>query len=241
VSSNAACEEVEDSLRAIGNPRYGEAIRTDRRSELLYFGIGVPELRARVKRGFSFYAEPPAAVLATWDRLWRESAYGDVLFAAIEYYRKAPKRQPPELWDVIRTWIDRVDNWAHADTLAGLYSELLERDRDAVYPQLQAWNAPERSEWERRISLVSLIHYSGKNAVFMPLELVLPMVSNCLEADRYYVQTAVGWVLRETGNAYPAAVRGYLEANAARLSRHALSRAIERWPAAEKARIRAFR
>jgi 3-methyladenine DNA glycosylase AlkD len=233
--------EVEDALRAIGNLRYGEAIRADRRSEMLYFGIGVPELRARVKQGFSFYAAPPDAVLTTWDELWRESAYGDVLFAAIEYYRKAPMRQPAGLWDVIRHWIDRVDNWAHADSLAGLYSEVLERDRDAVYPQLSAWNATERSEWERRISLVSLIHYSGKNAVFMPLELVLPMVSNCLGDDRYYVQTAVGWVLRETGNAYPAEVRGYLEANAARMTSTSLTRAIERWSASEKAAIRALR
>ncbi len=233
--------EVEDALRAIGNPRYGEAIRADRRSALLYFGIGVPELRARVKQGFSFYAEPPDTVLATWDGLWRESAYGDVLFAAIEYYRKAPKRQPAGLWDVVRHWIARVENWAHADTLAGLYSELLERDRERVYPQLQAWNAAGRSEWERRVSLVSLIHYSGKNAVFMPLEFVLPMVSSCLADDRFYVQTAVGWVLRETGNAYPADVRGYLEANAARMTSTALTRAIERWSALEKAAIRALR
>ena len=118
---------------------------------------------------------------------------------------------------------------------------LLERDRDAVYSQLSAWNATERSEWERRISLVSLIHYSGKNAVFMPLELVFPMVSNCLGDDRYYVQTAVGWVLRETGNAYPAEVRGYLEANAARMTSTSLTRAIERCSASEKAAIRALR
>lgn len=238
---DAPLAEVEDALRAIGNPRYGEAIRADRRSELRYFGIGVPELRARVKRGFAFYAEPPDRVLATWDRLWRESAYGDVLFAALEYYRKAPKRQPPGFWQTIRDWIDRVDNWSHADTLAGLYSEVLERARDSVYPQLQAWNAPDRSEWERRVSIVSLIHYSGKNAVFMPLELVLPMVSNCIEDDRYYVQTAVGWVLRETGNVHRAEVRAYLEAKAARMTRTALTRAIERWPTDEKARIRALR
>ena len=233
--------EVEEALRAIGNPRYGAAIRADRRSEMLYFGIGVPELRARVKQGFSFYTEPPEAVLATWDGLWRESEHGDVLFAALEYYRKAPKRQPPGLWQVIRKWLPRVDNWSHADALAGLYSELLERDRAAVYPQLQAWNAPARSEWERRISLVSLIHYSGKNAVFMPLELVLPMVSNCLDDHRYYVQTAIGWVLREMGNAYPMEVRAYLEARAPEMSSTALTRAIERWPAGEKAAIRSLR
>lgn len=67
-----------------------------------------------------------------------------------------------------------------------------------MYPQLETWNASE-SEWLRRISIVSLIHYNGKNAVFMTLDKVLPLVSNCLEDDRHYVQKAVGWELREMG------------------------------------------
>lgn len=179
-------------------------------------------------------------MLGVWDELWRESPYGEVLFAAIEYYRKAPKRQPPGFWETIRGWIGRVDNWAHADALAGLYSEVLARDVDAVYPQLERWNIAE-DEWERRISIVSLIHYSGKNAVFMPLAAVLPLVTNLLEDHRYYVQTAVGWVLREMGNAYPVESREYLVVNGGRMSAAAFSRAIERRPAAEKAELRAAR
>lgn len=233
--------EVEGALREIGDPRYGAAVRADRGSSLEYFGVGALELRARVKQGFSFSSKPAEEVLAVWDGLWRESRYGEVLFAALEYYKKAPKRQPEGFWPVIRGWIGRVDNWAHADTLAGVYSEVLEREFDAVYPQIEVWNGAERSEWERRISLVSLIHYSGKNAVFLPLELVLPLVSNCLADGRYYVQTAVGWVLREMGNVYPAEVRAYLEEHGAVMSAGAFSRAIERRRAEEKGELRALR
>jgi len=202
--------------------------------------VGVPELRTRVRQGFSFYSLSPEELLSVWDELWRESPYGEVLFAAIEYYRKSPKRQPPRFWETIRGWIDRVDNWAHADALAGLYSEVLAREVDAVYPQLERWNSSE-SEWERRISIVSLIHYSGKNAVFMQLPSVLPLVTNLLEDHRYYVQTAIGWVLREMGNAYPAEVREYLVSNGARMSAAAFSRAIERRTAPEKAELGAAR
>jgi 3-methyladenine DNA glycosylase AlkD len=193
-----------------------------------------------VKRGFSFYGLPADEVLAVWDDLWHESPYGEVLFAAIEYYHRSPKRQTANFWPVIRGWIGRIDNWAHADGLAGLYSQALERDVATVLPQLEAWNRSE-DEWEKRISIVSLIHYSGKNAVFMPAETVLPLVTNLLDDRRHYVQTAVGWVLREMAHAYPAEVKVYLEAHAQQMSGAAFSRAIERMSADEKAELRRLR
>jgi 3-methyladenine DNA glycosylase AlkD len=96
-----------------------------------------------------------------------------------------------------------------------------------VYPQLEAWNR-EADQWLRRISLVSLIHYSGKNAVFMPLDRVLPLVTACLADEREYVQKAVGWVLREMGNAYPDEVGAYLEEHRAAISAAAFRRATAR-------------
>jgi 3-methyladenine DNA glycosylase AlkD len=236
----AVHDEVVSALRAIGDPRYGAAVRADRRSELEYLGIGFPELRARVKRGFSFYGEPSERVLHLWDGLWKESPYGEVLFAVMEYYRKAPKRRPVGFWAVAKGWIGRIDNWAHADVLGGLYSELLEEEPGSVLPTLRKWNTAE-GLWHRRVSLVSLIHYSGKNAVFMPPGTVLPMVTNCLADERYYVQTAIGWVLREMGNAYPDEILTYLRANVGVLSAEALSRAIERRSPEEKAELRALR
>src|SRR5262249_16199919 len=137
------------------------------------------------------------------------------------------QRVGPELWPVIRQWVDRVDNWCHSDGPSAIYSRILERNFEEIYPQMVSWNTAE-SEWRRRISLVSLIHYTGKNAVFLPLKKVLPLVSNCIDDPRYHVQTAVGWVLREMGTAFADQVMSYLEAHAKRMSTPAFSRAIER-------------
>jgi len=233
--------EVAQALTAIGNPELGEAIRNDRGSQLEHLGIRFPELRKRVKQGFSFYDLPQDEVLAVWDELWRSSPYGDVLFAALEYY--APivrKRFSPSLWPTIRHWSGRVDNWCHSDGLSGLYSRALEHYPDEVYPQIQAWNAAE-GEWLRRISLVSLVHYSGRNAVFLPPDRVLPLVSNCLGDARHYVQTAMGWVLREMGQVYPDEIAEYLETHAPAMSASAFSRAIERRSPDSRAALREVR
>ena len=233
--------EVAQALTAIGNPELGEAIRKDRGSELEHLGIRFPELRKRVKRGFSFYDLPEEQVLEVWDALWKSSPYGDVLFAALEYYAPiARKHVNPRLWPVIRHWSGRVDNWCHSDGLSGLYSRALERYPDDVFPQIHVWNGAEGG-WLRRISIVSLVHYSGKNAVFLPPDKVLPLVSNCLGDTRHHVQAAVGWVLREMGQVYPDEVGGYLETHASAMSASAFSRAIERRSADDRARLRGLR
>ena len=233
-------DEVVAALVAIGNPQRGEAIRLDRGSYMQHLGIGFPALRARVKQGFSFSRLPEAEVLAIWDALWRTSPYGDVLFAALETL--APivrKRVPPALWPTVRPWSERVDNWCHSDALSAIYSRVLEAHFEAVYPQLQAWNASP-SEWLRRISLTSLIHYSGKNAVFLSPEQMLPLVANCVADHRKYVELAVGWVLRELGHVHPDEVSAFLERHVAGMSSRAYTRAIERRAPAERAQLMAM-
>ncbi len=233
--------EVLRELTAIGNPAFGEAVQRDRGSQLKHLGIKFPALRRRVKQGFSFYTLPEEQVLEVWNALWQTSPYGDVLFAALEFYAPIVRKQvDPDLWSVVRSWSHRVDNWCHSDGLSSLYSRVLESYPAEVYPQLVLWNR-HKSEWLRRISLVSLIHYSGKNAVFLPPEKVLPLVSNCLDDQRYYVQTAVGWVLREMSRVYGSEIMKYLESHAGRISTSAFSRAIERLNTKERTRLRDVR
>ena len=233
--------EVSEALTAISSPAYGKAVQEDRGSRLQHLGITFPDLRRRVRQGFSFYQLPEEQVLAVWDFLWRTSPYGDVLFAALEFYSPiVRKRASPALWAVVRQWSDRVDNWCHCDGLSAIYSRILESHVAEVYPQLVSWNRAE-DEWCRRISLVSLIHYSGKNAVFLPPAKVLPLVSNCLDDNRYYVQMAVGWVLREMGHVYVREITQYLESQATKMSAPAFSRAIERRKPEERIRLRKVR
>lgn len=229
--------EVEKALLAIGNPAFGRAIQQDRGSQLKHLGIKFPSLRQRIKQGFSFYELPQEQVLEVWDALWQISPYGDVLFAALEFYTPIVRKQVNvDLWHVVRQWSKRVDNWCHSDALSAMYSQILESDFKKVYPQLVLWNQSE-SEWLRRISLVSLIHSSGRKAVFLTPQKVLPFVSNCLDDERYYVQTAVGWVLREMGNIYKNEITQYVETHAERMSTPAFSRAMEKQNPKERARL----
>lgn len=233
--------EIVEALLAMGDSARGAAIQKDRGSKLKHLGISFPNLRKRVKKGFSFYDLPENEILGIWDGLWKHSEYGDVLFVAIEFYVPVVKKQvPANLWGVTSHWIERVDNWCHCDNLCNVYSRILEDQFSAVYPTLKVWNQAD-NQWKRRSSLVSLIHYSGKNAVFLDPQKVLPLVSNCLDDERYYVQTAVGWVLREMGQVYKGEITKYIEGNIQALSTLAFSRAIERRSPTEKNRLKKLR
>ena len=233
-------DEVLLALQELGDPGFGMHMAKDRRSEMRYVGIRVPALRSRVRQGFSFYGLEPVEVLDVWDDLWMGSQWGDVLFAAEEYYRPIVRRQVmPEMWPVMRRWIERVDNWAHSDVLSWTYSRLVEAEPEAVLPVLRRWNAAE-DLWPKRVSIVSLIHY-GKNAAFLPPDVVLPMLENCIEDSRYYMQRSVGWVLRDMWRAYPEEVGAYVMKVLPRIAPAAFTRAIERHPKEERARLRALK
>ncbi|MCY4128314.1 MAG: DNA alkylation repair protein [Gammaproteobacteria bacterium] len=226
--------EVLKELAAIGSPSFALHTPKDRKSELEYSGVRVPERRKLSRKGFSFFDHPESEVISIWDDLFMHSPNGDVLFCALDYLRfRVPKSVSPDLWSVIRNWVKRVENWAHSDEMSWVYSYVLEAYFDEVFEDLVMWNKTNEL-WPKRISIVSLIHYTGKNAVFLPPDVVFPMVERCVDDDRYYMQKATGWVLREMHRGYPNEVEDFLSTHLARIGNSALTRAVERMEKCER-------
>jgi 3-methyladenine DNA glycosylase AlkD len=227
--TEAAHAEVLSALHAIGNPQRGEAIRIDRGSALQHLGIGFPALRQRVLRpGFSFSRAPLEEQLRIWNLLWRHSPVADVLFAAIEHFAPLARHRsgpPLALWQTVQHWPARVDNWCHSDALSGLVSRCLQWHTAQVLPTLQAWGT-EPGLWYRRLSLTALVHYSGKNAVFLPSEVMRPLLAAQVADHREPVALALGWVLRELGRADPPARQAFLAEHAPQMAAAARRRAL---------------
>ena len=219
--------EVLAELEAIGNPKLAAHVPMDRRSELVYSGVRVPERRKLSKKGFSFFELSESEIVEIWDDLFMHSPNGDVLFCALDYLRfRVPKNVSPNLWSIIRNWVQRVENWAHSDEISWVYSYVLEAYFDEVFKDLVAWNKT-NDLWPKRISIVSLIHYTGKSAVFLPPDIVFPMVERCIDDHRYYMQKATGWVLREMNRGYPNEVEAFLKTHLSVIGSDALSRSVE--------------
>jgi 3-methyladenine DNA glycosylase AlkD len=194
-----------------------------------------------LKRGFSFSALDRGEVANIWDSVWQKSDCFEVMALALAWFDH--KKQADILvdqWPRLKKWSARIDNWAHSDTLSGIYARILEQSPASTYPTLQKWNQS-KSPWLRRLSIVSLMYYSSQRKKVLPLPKILALVEPQIEFDHYYVQKGVGWTLREAGNVYPKETYKFLEKNIQRLSAPAFSAATEKLTKQQKDRLKVLR
>ncbi len=162
--------------------------------------------------------------LQFWDYVWRHSQYYEVMSVPLCYYYAQGTHIEPETFDVVCHWIDRVDDWGHCDGLAGIYSFLNHNHKRKVMPFLRRLNKS-GNRWRVRASVVSLIHYSGKNAAYLSPDEIFPLLDPHLANSDKFIANAVGWVLREMRRDYLNEIDAYVSKNAGRLSRVALNKA----------------
>ena len=225
--------EIYAKLQPLGDPSGSAFMKNYMKSQLEFLAIKVPVMRQVAREGFSFYSQSPEEILAIWNAIWFSSRCYEVMSMPLFYYERQGKKTSPSIWPTLSTWSERVENWAHSDDLASIYSGLLAQNFDEVYSVLQQWNNAE-NQWLRRLSMVSLIRPLRKKAAFLPLDKVLPMLENCLDDERPFVQKAIGWVLREANYMYHAEIHAFIEQYLADMRGIAFGAATERFSEMER-------
>jgi len=192
-----------------------------------FIGLSTPTQRRIFKEGYSFNTLHVQQQLHVWDKMWQADNCYEVMTQALYFIEKnIGILDDSEVWQVTRMWVAKIDNWAHSDALSEIYSYLLERHPE-LYPQFEAWNLS-ANPWERRQSIVGLLTYSRKRKKVLPHTQVLPLVTNLLRDEDYFVQKGIGWTLREVGNAYPEETLVYLHTHVGSIHPAAFTAAIEK-------------
>lgn len=127
----------------IHDPQY-KAFR-QKTTSLEVLGLRLPAMQQIEQTGFSFYLEPPTEILNVWDHVWKISTIHEVMYLPLFYYRRHRTQLDPAHWRVMKQWINRVENWEHADALCQLYSIFLERYPKQIEPTLRQWNRDRKS------------------------------------------------------------------------------------------------
>lgn len=236
--------EVETSLSGFPkrtSAQNPEAYIGGGQSNLRFIGLRVPHLQQAMKKGFSFFTQSDLEIAQIWDHVWQNSDCYEVMSLALSWFYDSKQRSSLKThWPKLKTWSARIDNWAHADTLSGIYARILEDFPQTIYPTLLAWNKS-KNPWLRRLSMVSLLYYSSQRNKVLPVKKILSLVETQLEFDHYYVQKGVGWTLRESHNVYPKPTFIFIEKNILRLSAQAFSAATEKMSPAQKIRLKKLR
>lgn len=226
-------EEVEAKLRSF-DPQVPKEIAFNyiggRVSKLEFLGLKVPQVKKAYEEGFSFLKEKEEKVAEIWNYIWENSNVYEVKSMGLQWFSdKKAQKDLIKHWPILKTWADKIDNWAHSDELSGLYSAILEKNPKLIYPTLKDWG-DSVNPWLRRQSVVSLLYYSRMRKKVPPLKAMLKHVQKQLDFDHHYVQKGVGWTIREISNLYPTEAVEFMKKNFDTISATAFSAAIEKIP-----------
>jgi len=206
-----------------------------------HIGLSVPKQRLIFKTGFSFSHMSLKEQLDVWNDIWMNSNHYELMNIALLFAGKHLSQfDATDIWDVLKNWVTKTDNWAHSDGLSSIYAQLLEQQPEMVYAQYTLWNTS-HNPWERRQSIVGLLYYSRIRKNIYPYKKLVAMVQPLLKDENYFVQKGIGWTLREMWNVYPTETLAFLKAHITDITATAFTAAIEKLDVTEKQQLKEMR
>ncbi|HYR93356.1 MAG TPA: DNA alkylation repair protein [Methylomirabilota bacterium] len=211
----AALADLDRRLKRVGNAKRAKWDEAYLKSDLVFYGVTLPELHRVVR---AYVREHPELDR----RALRELALGafktkkhDLRSAAIGIVDRKrallEDRDLPWLLDLV----DASNTWAHVDWLAvGVIGEVYAR-----YPASLRWLplwARQKNFWIRRTAL--LAQHDELKRGKGDWVLCTRLADTMLNEEEFFIRKAIGWVLRETSKKRPKLVYDYLRPRRERAS-----------------------
>ncbi len=125
-----------------------------------------------------------------------------------------------------------IRDWSLCDWFCvKVLGPLVEQQGEACARAISAWREA-NSVWQRRASVAAFVNVASEGDRNFPgfTEMVLDNCSHLLGSQERFVQTGVGWVLRELSRFDEGPVIGFVEAHLDRFSREGLKNATKYFP-----------
>lgn len=192
------------------------------KSALPFYGIHTPLRRTLTTAAIKAQPAPDAATLAaTMRKLWREAAFREERYAAMEMARVGPHKAwlDMALLPVFEEMIVSSAWWDCCDDIsAEAIGKLLERYPAAMRPVLRRW-AEGDDLWLRRAAI--LCQRGLKTSFDAPLlyACILPSIGDHSPlASEFFIRKGIGWALRERSYRAAKEVQAFCDEHRAQLS-----------------------
>ncbi|WP_227492607.1 DNA alkylation repair protein [Brevibacterium sp. CFH 10365] len=254
-------EAVDRDLRARGRSERAQKEKAYLKSELIHFGVSVPDTRAVVREALRGTALCHDEVIELTRLLWAAptpegSSSGDDTSAGKA--QQAVDATPPTGAsapvherraaatmvliqskdrlgagdaDLIEDMLRGAKTWALVDPLAGDLIGPLSESDAAVDPVLERW-AADRDFWIRRSALLAhLVPLRQGRGDFGRFS---RFADAMLEEKEFFIRKAIGWVLRDTSRKRPDLVFEWILPRAHRTSSVTIREAVKRLSAEQR-------
>jgi len=198
-----------DSFKENIDPDYAVGMKKYMKDQFDYFGIRTPDRKALTKdfikqNGLPVYADLETIVKDLWLMKERECQYS-AIFILKECITDAPKDIIKLLEYMIlnKSWWDTVDGIA-----SWLVGTLFSNNPDMIVPKTTEWMESDNI-WLQRTCLLFQLGYKEKT----DLELLFGFIKRLSSSDVFWINKAIGWILREYSKTDPGAVIDFVENN----------------------------
>ncbi|MDR2620118.1 MAG: DNA alkylation repair protein [Propionibacteriaceae bacterium] len=201
--------DVRAGLAALGDPQRAAGQQAYMKSQLPFYGVVTPQVRALVKGLAKAYILDLDAIARYSRALWDEANYREERYAAIGLTGLKPALGQLELVPLyehqVRTgaWWDFVDDIAHRicvlhDTHPGETAQIVRQ-----------WSGAD-TFWLRRLAIISQLTRKTRTDVALLTELIEPNLSD----KEFFIRKAIGWALRDYAYTDPDWVRHFVQTHA---------------------------
>ncbi|WP_231443081.1 DNA alkylation repair protein [Brevibacterium zhoupengii] len=229
--AHSLAEVIERELRAHGSSVRAEKERAYLKSELVHYGVGVPDTRAVVREALRGAELDHEVVVALAEALWNPDLIG--IDAAVFDLRSAATMVLIQAKDhlgagdslFLERLLRQAHTWALVDPLAGdAVGPLAEYDPE-FDPVLERW-ASDEDFWIRRSAL--LAHLRPLREGRGDFERFTRYADAMLEEKEFFIRKAIGWVLRDTARTRPDMVFKWMLPRADRASGVTMREVVKR-------------
>src|SRR5450755_2948681 len=201
--AGAEADALAAELRAAGTPDRATSEKAYLKSDLEFFGTGVPAIRAMVRSWCR--ARPALAhaeLVAVAAALWKCPVHERRMAAQMLLIQNTALLGSADI-PLVEQMLREARTWALVDSLAAdLMGTLVERDPELT-PVLDRW-ASDGDFWIRRSALLPLLLPLRRGGG--DFERFSRYADQMLAEKEFFIRKAIGWVLRETAKKRPALV-----------------------------------
>lgn len=184
------------------------------KGQYAYFGIPSPLRREILRAHIRTHGLPPTSGLEAITRECWEQPEREFQYFIMEVLGRMAKKAEPErieLYEfmaVNKSWWDTIDYIA--SNLVGVH---FRKYPGLIKPKTGEW-MDSGNIWLQRISLLFQLKYKSETDV----DLMTEYIERLLGSREFFINKAIGWILREYSKTDPGWVMGYVEKNKERLA-----------------------
>jgi len=206
------------------------------KSELDFFGVSVPTVRASLKREMKEHPITEREILLGKSLECFDWSHFEMQLFGVLLLDKYSKLLVPDDLDSIADLVERCNTWALVDPLSGPAGRLVDQGLPAVGPILDEWSVHENF-WLRRFSLLVLMGNLRDSAD--EWQRFVRYADSMIKEREFFVRKAIGWVLRDQSRIRPQPVAEYVRRHMPVISGVTFREAVKYLPEPEQSELRA--